>query len=264
MKRQLIGFLTALFVIPSAAQQLPMDYSYCGYHHSEQAIPNAHVATYVLPNGQDDSQQLQAAIDYVSRQKADKQTGLRGAVLLGEGTFTLSQPLYIRTGGVVVRGMGRNRTVLRKTGYDRGALIYIIGTHSITAKDTLAVSDVQAGATTLTILGAKDDKGNNKRNNSVQSGSAALSKGSRILIWRPSTIKWIASLGCQSFGGGKRMGYWAWHPGDIDLQWHRTVTAINGNNVTLDAPLTCSIEQQWGGAKAIVYEAKGLISECGV
>ena len=268
MKRQLIGFLTALFVIPSAAQQLPMDYSYCGYHHSEQAIPNAQVATYVLPNGQDDSQQLQAAIDYVSRQKADKQTGLRGAVLLGEGTFTLSQPLYIRTGGVVVRGMGRNRTVLRKTGYDRGALIYIIGTHSITAKDTLAVSDVQAGATTLTILGAKDDKGNNKRNNkrnnSVQSGSAALSKGSRILIWRPSTVEWIASLGCQSFGGGKRMGYWAWHPGDIDLQWHRTVTAVNGNTVTLDAPLTCSIEQKWGGAKAIVYEAKGLISECGV
>ena len=167
MKRQLIGFLTALFVIPSAAQQLPMDYSYCGYHHSEQPIPNAKVATYVRPTGQDDSQQLQAAIDYVSRQKADKQTGLRGAVLLGEGTFTLSKPLYIRTSGVVLRGMGRDKTLLRKSGYDRGAAIYIEGTRDMTVKDTLTVADVKAGATTM----------------SVQGGSPALTKGSRILIW---------------------------------------------------------------------------------
>lgn len=263
MKRQLIGFLTALLVIPSVAQQVPMDYSYCGYHHSEQPIPYAQVATYVQPSGGDDAQTIQAAIDYVSKQKADKQTGLRGAVLLGEGTFTLSEPLYIRTSGVVLRGIGRDKTLLRKTGYDRGALIYIIGTRDIIAKDTLAVSDVKAGATTITMLGAADDRGNNK-NTRMQGGSAALSKGSRLLIWRPSTLEWIESLGCLSFGGGKRMGYWAWHPGDIDLRWHRTITAVNGNTITLDAPITCNIEQQWGGAKAIVYEPKGLISECGV
>lgn len=63
MKRQLIGFLTALLVIPSAAQQLPMDYSYCGYHLSEQPIPSAKVAAYVQPSGGDDAANLQAAID---------------------------------------------------------------------------------------------------------------------------------------------------------------------------------------------------------
>ena len=60
------------------------------------------------------------------------------------------------------------------------------------------------------------------------------------------------------------MGYWAWHPGEIDLRWNRQITAVNGNQVTLNAPITCSIEQRWGGAKAIIYENKGLISECGV
>ena len=60
------------------------------------------------------------------------------------------------------------------------------------------------------------------------------------------------------------MGYWAWHPGDIDLRWNRQITAVDGNQITLNAPITCSVEQRWGGAKATVYENKGLISECGI
>ena len=60
------------------------------------------------------------------------------------------------------------------------------------------------------------------------------------------------------------MGYWAWHPGDVDLRWHRQIMAVKGHEVTLDAPVTCHIESQWGGAKAVVYEQQGLISECGV
>ena len=248
MKRQIIGFLTALFVIPSAAQQLPMDYSYCGYHRSEQTIPNAKVAAYVQPTGGDDAALLQQAIDYVSQQKPDKQTGLRGAVLLGEGTFTISEPLRIRTSGVVLRGCGRHKTVLRKTGFDRGAAIYIEGTHDVVIKDSYDLTDTKAGSLTV----------------SVQGDSPALKQGSRIAIWRPSTQEWIESLGCSSFGGGKRMGYWAWHPGDIDLRWHRQVKAVKGNELTLEAPVTCNIESKWGGAKAIVYEQQGLISECGV
>ena len=248
MKRHLIGFLTALLVIPSAAQQVPMDYSYCGYHRSESLIPAARVVTYVQPSGSDDSRTLQAAIDYVSQQKADQQTGLRGAVLLGEGTFLLSEPLRIRTSGVVLRGSGRDKTLLRKTGYDRGAAIYIEGTRETIVKETLDVADVKAGSTSITLA----------------TRHSPLSTHDRVMIWRPSTQEWIASLGCSSFGGGKRMGYWAWHPGDIDLRWHRTVQAVRGSEVTLDAPVSCAIEQQWGGAKAIVYEQPGVIAESGV
>lgn len=248
MRRQLLVALIVSFVIPSVAQELPMDYSYCGYHRSEHPIPSAKVATYVQPSGSDDAATLQAAIDWVSRQKPDKTTGLRGAVLLGEGTFTLSEPLRIRTNGVVLRGSGRDKTVLRKTGYDRGALVYIEGTHNIVIKDTLNVADTQVGSLTC----------------SVQEGANIPSAGSRITIWRPSTQQWLESLNCQSFGGGKRMGYWAWHPGDIDLYWHRQVTAVKGNELTLDAPITMTIEDHWGGAKTIVYEQSGLISECGI
>ena len=60
------------------------------------------------------------------------------------------------------------------------------------------------------------------------------------------------------------MGYWAWHPGDIDLRWNRQIMAVNGSDIIIDAPITTTIENRWGGAQAIVYEHKGLIRECGV
>ncbi len=248
MRRQLLIALTILLVIPSVAQEVPMDYSYCGYHRSESPIPSAKVAVYVKPQTGDNSVQIQAAIDFVSQQKPDRQTGLRGAVLLAEGKYELSEPLRIRTSGVVLRGSGREKTVLRKKGYDRGALVYIEGTHDVRVKDTLGLADVQPGSLVCSVL-----------KNSVH-----LQKGSHLIIWRPSTEKWIESLGCSSFGGGKRMGYWAWHPGDIDIRWHRQVMSKTGNRITLDAPITCSIESRWGGAKAIVYEHHGMIADCGV
>ena len=248
MRKLFVAILAALSITPSTGQTLPMDYSYCGYHHSEQPIPAAKVALYVQPTGGDDAALLQAAIDQVSRQKPDKTTGLRGAVLLGEGIFTVSQPLRLHTSGVVLRGSGRDKTVVRKQGVDRGALLYIEGTHDIIARDTFDVADAAPGATTLTL------------HSPITTHHSPMT----LIIWRPSTEEWIASLGCQSFGGGKRMGYWAWHPGDTDLRWHRRVTAVNGTQVSLDAPITCSIESRWGGAKAIVYEQAGMISECGV
>ena len=244
-------FLTSHFsflICTAWAQAVPLDYSYCGYHCSEQPIPSIKVAAYVQPTGQDDAALIQQAIDWVSQQKPDKQTGFRGAVLLGEGTFSLSEPLRIRTSGVVLRGNGREKTILRKTGYDRGALIYIEGTRDILAKDTFDVADVKPGALSI----------------SLTAHLSTLTAHDRVMICRPSTQEWIDYLDCASFGGGKRMGYWAWHPGDIDLRWNRQITAVNGNQITLNAPITCSIEQRWGGAKAIIYENKGLISECGI
>ena len=249
MKR-LLPVLFGLFIliIPSVSQEVPMDYSYCGYHRSEVPIPSVKVAAYVVPRPGDNAQQLQAAIDWVSNQKPDRQTGLRGAVLLAEGTYDISEPLRIRTSGVVLRGCGRDKTVLRKTGYDRGALLYIEGERRMVAKDTLDVADVKPGSLSIT----------------VSSPLPAVSSGTRICIWRPSTKEWIASLSCLSFGGGSRMGYWAWHPGDIDLRWNRRILSVSGSTLTLDAPITSSIEQRWGGAKAIVYEQEGVVAECGI
>lgn len=246
--RYVVVALLGLFITPSVAQEAPMDYSYCGYQRSELPIPSAKVSVYVQPVFGDNTPSIQAAIDYLSHQKPDKQTGLRGAVLLAEGTYELNEPLRIRTSGIVLRGSGREKTILRKKGYDRGSLLYIEGLSTKVMKDTFEVSDVQPGSVICSVRGR----------------TSSLKVGERLFICRPSTQEWIESLGCSSFGGGRRMGYWAWHPGDIDLRWNRRILAVRDNQITLDAPITSSIEDRWGGAKAIIYEHPGLISDCGV
>lgn len=103
---------------------IPIDYSTCGYHASEQAIPDVRNVVYVECRKGDSYARLQRAINYVSSLKPDKQ-GHRGAVLLGNGTYYISQPLRITASGVVLRGAGCSKTVITKTGVDRGALLYI-------------------------------------------------------------------------------------------------------------------------------------------
>ena len=225
---------------------IPMDYSTCGYHASETAIPDVANAVYVECSGGDMHDILQKAIDYVSSLKPDK-NGRRGAVLLGAGTFNIDKPLRICASGVVLRGSGQDKTTIIKRGIDRGALLYIEGDMNMDGGDTIAIDGTKtpAGATTLTIASAK-----------------GLKTGDRIRIVRPSTREWIESLGCYDFGGD--LDYTGWKPGDIDITWDRTIVSATGNSITIDAPITTTLDQKYGGGYLITEYNQGEITECGI
>ena len=225
---------------------IPMDYSTCGYHASETAIPDVANAVYVECGDGDMHDILQKAIDYVSSLKPDK-NGRRGAVLLGAGTFNIDKPLRISESGVVLRGSGQDKTTIVKRGIDRGALLYIEGDMSMSGGDTIAIDGTKtpAGATTLTIASAK-----------------GLKTGDRIRIVRPSTREWIESLGCYDFGGD--LDYTGWKPGDIDITWDRTIVSATGNSITIDAPITTTLDQKYGGGYLITGYNQGEITECGI
>ena len=227
---------------------VPMDYSTCGYHASEMVIPNVRSAVWVEAVEGDCSSTIQQAIDYVSSLKPDA-NGHRGAVLLAEGTFLLDDPLRISQSGVVIRGMGKQRTILVKRGFDRGAAIYLEGKGSSVNTENPVIAEVQtftkAGSTELTLTQTK-----------------GIAVGSRIQIIRPSTAEWIASLKMTGFGGG--LDYTGWHPTDIDITWERVVTAVNGNRITLDAPITTTLSPDYGGAQVKMSQILGEIVECGV
>lgn len=225
---------------------IPMDYSTCGYHASETAIPDVANAVYVECSDGDMHDILQKAIDYVSSLKPDK-NGRRGAVLLGAGTFNIDKPLRICASGVVLRGSGQDKTTIVKRGIDRGALLYIEGDMSMSGGDTIAIDGTKtpAGATTLTIASAK-----------------GLKTGDRIRIVRPSTREWIESLGCYDFGGD--LDYTGWKPGDIDITWDRTIVSATGNSITIDAPITTTLDQKYGGGYLITGYNQGEITECGI
>ena len=203
-------------------------------------------AVYVTPADGDSHDALQRAIDYVSSLKADA-NGHRGAVLLGEGTFYIDEALRVKASGVVLRGSGKGKTTIVKRGVSRGALLYIEGRTAMTGGDTIALNGdkVAAGATTLTLKQA-----------------AGLKAGDRIRIIRPSTREWIESLGCYDYGGG--LDYTGWKPTDIDITWERTVTAVNGNTITIDAPITTTLDPKFGGGYIVTGYNAGELTECGV
>lgn len=227
---------------------VPMDYSTCGYHASETIIPYVRNVVRVDAAEGDCSPVIQQAIDYVSNLKPDA-NGFRGAVLLTEGTFYLDAPLRVSQSGVVIRGMGKQSTILVKRGFDRGAAIYLEGKGKTAETENPVIAEVQtftkAGSTELTLSQTK-----------------GIAAGSRIQIIRPSTKEWIASLQMTGFGGG--LDYTGWHPTDIDITWERVVTAVQGNRITLDAPITASLSPDYGGAQVKISETAGEIVECGV
>ncbi len=245
--RQILSVIAALWVVQAAAQPFPLDYSYCGYRQSEAPIPDAAVRVFVGWQSGDNSARIQKAIDYVSALKPNKKTGLRGAVLLDKGCFELSEPLRITASGVVLRGTDKQQTILLKKGVDRGSLIYIEGSGDMQVTDTLDILSANVALNTRRLA-----------------VSRALKPGEQILVWRPSTEKWIAHLKCDNFGGGKDLGYWGWHAGDVDLQWQRRVTEAEGDTVTIDAPLSMTLDSKWAGSKVLRYTWHGRISDSGV
>lgn len=231
---------------PKKEVYVPMDYSTCGYHASEQSIPDVRNVVSVTAKDGDCYHDLQKAIDYVSSLKPDK-SGHRGAVLLGEGVFFVGKPLRIKASGVVIRGSGA--TTICNNGGERGAIIYIEGGRRMSGGDTIGVDlnggKVMAGAAKLMLK-----------------NTAKLRAGDRIRVVRPSTAEWIASLRCDDFGGG--LSYTGWKPTDIDITWERTVVSISGNTVTLDAPITTTLDPKYGGAFVVTGYNEKEITECGV
>ena len=223
-----------------------LDFSTCGYQASEQDIPSVRNVVFVSWKPGDNTTRIQRAIDYVASLPPDI-SGFRGAVLLDKGEFSLSGSIHIATSGIVLRGMDKESTILLKKGVDRGSLIYMEGENDLVIKDTLQVLSNYVPVNTKTL--------------EVALGTS-LKKGDRIMVTRPSGKEWIASLGCNIFGGG--ISALGWKEGDMDLAWDRVVSDINGNLLTLDAPLTVALDAKYGVSTIMTYQWNGRIDNCGV
>jgi len=53
-----------------------------------------------------------------------------------------------------------------------------------------------------------------------------------------------------------------WRPFTLNLD--RVITAVAGNRITIDAPITYAIETRWGGGGIWRYEDPGRIERVGV
>jgi hypothetical protein len=224
------------------------DFSYAGYKAGEQAIPTVAVKVRLPVQAGDATQRIQSALDYVASLPLDKH-GFRGAVLLEKGIYTVNGALKINASGVVLRGSGMNErgTIVLGAGDLRETLITLSGTANAQyqAPVQVAQSYVPVNAMKFTVA-----------------STAGLKVGDQIRVNRPSTKEWIELLGTDHFGGG--ITALGWKPGTRDIFWDRKITAINGNEVSIDAPLTTALDANFGGATVSKYNWTGRISNCGV
>ena len=239
------GKLTYSF--SSKGDRMP-DYSYCGYMASEMPIPTAEIKVVVPVKPGDATLRIQSAIDYVGSLPVGAD-GLRGAVLLNKGIYEVYGSLKIKASGVVLRGsgMGKDGTIIIGAGKDRETLIKILGRNDPHTEKEIKVTDgyVPVNAFTFHVASAQNIKA-----------------GDKILIHRPSTQPWLDQLKVNTFGGG--LGALAWKPGEREIYWDRKITAVNGDAITVDAPLTTALDSAYGGGLIAKYEWEGRIAQVGV
>ncbi len=227
------------------------DFSHCGYQGGGVAIPDVKALVVVSPGQGDNGARIQAAIDHVSRQPADRQ-GFRGAVLLLAGRHEVAGSLHIRTNGVVLRGQGQGTdgTVLAATGIDRRSLIHLAGRKDQEiALQTFSVADpyVPVGARQLRL----------KTNSGLRVGDS-------VLVEHPSTAAWISALGMDRFPPRYPGSWLTWPTGKMDVRWDRVISRIDGDTITLDAPLTTALDASQGECRVLPYSWPGRISRVGV
>lgn len=224
-----------------------MDFSSAGYMGGGVAIPVVPGKITLSPSGGDDKSAIQNAIDKVSAMPMTD--GFRGAVVLSAGTFKTSGPITISSSGVVLRGAGSGAqgTIINASG---GAFFRMSGSgsHSTSNKVNISGSYLSVGSMQVTVAGA-----------------AGFAVGDNILITKPVTAAWIHSLGMDNLvRNGARQ---TWIGVGSDFTTDRTITAINGNQLTLDGPITDNFDQALLGSPigtVANYAFPGRIERCGL
>lgn len=235
--------------VPDFKGNRVLDFSNCGYMGGGVRIPDVPVKIAIKPIDGDATQTVQDAIDQVSNLPMDT-NGFRGAVLLKKGRYNIGGTVKINASGVVLRGEGEGGTLIYGTGTAERNLLEI---GSGTGPSTLGqpaseIMDlyVPSGARSFHV-----------------SDASAYRVGDTVIIRRVGNSRWIHEIGMDEiFMRPKAGGTKQWTAFNLDFD--RVITAIDGNLVTVDAPIANAIERKWGGGQLIKYSDAERVERVGV
>jgi len=242
-----------LVYMPDEQGNMIPDFSNCGYMGGGVKLPEAPVGLTVAPSlgDADDTERLQAAIDELSAMPPGAD-GIRGALLLKRGEYRIANTLHVKASGVVLRGEGQGEdgTVLIATGKGQRSLIQIGG----------AGTPQEIGGTRQPMV--EDYVPVGARSFEVASGTG-FRAGDAVIVHRPSTAEWIQALGMDRIEmSHPRVRQW--EPGTYDFRFDRTVTQIEGNRITVDAPMGNAFQKAFGGGWLCKYSHPGRIEQVGI
>jgi hypothetical protein len=205
------------------------DYSGVGYRNSEQPIPFVPVVKTVTAVAGDNTTNIQTAINQVAAMPLQS-TGFRGAILFKAGLYEIASRININSSGIVLRGEGLT-TEFKATGTTQYDLIRIDGgsvTVSSATQKKITDAFVPIGAKTITV-----ESGHN------------FAEGDWVYVRREPNDAWISMLGMDKLATSSLPDVVNWVAAEYKVNYERQILAVDGNKLTLDAPVMDIIDPQY-------------------
>lgn len=249
----------SLKYIPDSKGNVIPDYSNVGYELGNKPSPDIDAKVTLDPSNDinlDRSGDLQNAINQISQLPLDSD-GFRGAVLLKAGTYNIAEPIFITTSGIVIKGEGHEEggTLINFTKKERINLFNIQGSADAVGIESTRKNVVDAyvpiGAKTITL----------------ESGHGFV-VGDNVLYTDHKTPEWLKKLKADTLESVCRtlLNKTAvnWTTETYSLKYKRTITAVDGDKITLDAPVIEFVDGIHSTATLEKYEWPGKIENVGI
>ncbi|KAK3314540.1 hypothetical protein B0H66DRAFT_641917 [Apodospora peruviana] len=235
-------------IVTKTGDRLP-DFSFCGYRASEQPLPSNTTRPAISLNAQagssedDDTTRIQKVLDSTAKSGG-------GVVALGDGDFILKSSGLRIPSGVVLRGagVGRTRLTLRDLGQD--ALISFGSKNATPSVLPFAAANiidqiVPIGSVEVTVADAKGFK-----------------PGQHVFVKRLVTAEWVDANGMGDLVlDGERQ---TWIKVGTVVRQPRVIRSIQGNTITLNIPLTDSLNAKYMQPFIVAYDPPDTSSEMGI
>lgn len=238
-----------IYTSDSNGNKVP-DFSAVGYKNSEVAIPTIAVVKTVYPVSGDNLANVQNAINEVAGYPLNA-NGFRGTILFKSGTYPISDAILISASGIVLRGEGYNGsgTNFIATKTSQFTLFNFVGTSGT----TVISSSKKAITNSYLPIGAKQVN--------VASGHSFL-VGDTVFVHRIPNDSWISLLGMNLLTTIDPAAT-NWTASAYDMYSDRKVMAVNGNTITLDAPIMDIIDNVYATGELMKYTSS-RIENCGI
>jgi hypothetical protein len=216
-----------------------MDFSHAGYGGGGVRLPAPAAKVRVEPGTGDSTARIQTAIDQAAKVAP-------AAVVLAAGEYEAAGAITISTSGVVLRG--EPGATIKLTGKPHRFLeIRGAGTWRIEG-DPVEIADdyVPVGADSFRIA-----------------NPSAIHPGDHVLIQKPVAAEWVHFMGMDALVRDGKQQTWI-KPG-VAIRTDRVVKRVDpSGHVTLDVPLSDTLEAKYGRATVVRYAFPGRIREVGV
>lgn len=229
------------------------DFSMVGYHQGLKSIPDVAVLITLEPLtdlATDRYSDIQSAINEIASLEPND-SGHRGALLLKAGYYPVSRTLSISASGIIIRGEGNgeNGTIMEYTSAEQSSFIEFHGSGGVdrlfsTQRD-VTEDFVPIGSKTVNVEVPHE-----------------FEIGDRVLYSHTNTQEWIELLGMDSLAEICGEGHSSWTP--WTLRYRRKIVAVDGSQITFDAPIMEPIEQGYQSSTVVKYSWDKTIEECGI